>query len=478
MAITRLSSADITSRLGVTFKESEDVLGKRHIAQSRDDDPIRFQIRIYEQSPPPSTEILLAPESASSDLDSMLQRLRIGRSDLFWSHPRAGGTLRRHVVDVLHAQLAPDDSLIQVLVGPRQVGKTTAVEHLIKEWSAGSHYATADSVVDEYGPWLEQQWSKALVKGEGTLLVLDEIQKVPGWRDKVKVLWDKTRKRGLKVVLLGSTSLAELLRSDKQESLAGRFVPIYVPHWSFLETHEAFGTDAATYSLYGGYPKAMEFVNDPAKWFEYIGRSVINPIIDVDIFQQGKFRSVASLRRAFRVFCEAANTEINYKRCLKEIQQTGNIDTVKRYLNGYFDSFLMSPVHQIDNRGHEDPRRNPILMLNCPAVFTFGRSSDQGIATDRIRFEQAVTSELFRVPHAAFGHWQGDHDEAMDLFIRTSDNKIFGVMIEGSKRASSKSKSVAAFRKTFRTARVTSITPDNYPEFIRGQRAFLESASI
>lgn len=478
MAITRLGIDQVRSLLGISFSQSEDVLGKRYLGQNQLDDLHRFQIRIYEQSPKPSTEILLNPESATKDLNNLLERLNLSREDLYWIHPRAGGTLRRRVVDLLHSNLAIDNSLIQILIGPRQVGKTTAVEHLIKEWNAETHYASADAVVDDFNSWLEQQWSIALQKGEGTLLVLDEIQKLENWREHVKVLWDKTRKRGIKVVLLGSTSLADLLGGEKQESLAGRFAPIYVPHWSFSETNEAFGIDAQTYSLYGGYPKAMEFVDNSSRWLEYIGRSIINPIIDVDIFQQGNFRNITYLRRAFRVFCEHASKEINYRQCLREIQPTGNIDIVKRYLNGYFDSFLMSPVPQIDNKGHEDPRQNPILMLNCPAVYTFGRSSEEDFSSDPVRFQQVVASELYRIPHVAFGQWKGTSSEVMDLFIRTTDNQIFGVMVEGLKRTQSQSKGIEAFRKTFKNARVASINPENYTQFIKGQRAFLELASI
>jgi len=253
MAISYLELPQIKAKLGLEFKKREDALGPFYLADGKLADSTSYQVRIRETSPQPSTEIMLPVETAKRDLDEILKVLGNSRTDLFWIHPRAGGALRRHVVDVLFANLEEREPLVQILVGPRQVGKTTSVNHLIKEWSAGTHYATADSVVGDYGPWLERQWQEALQKGEGTLLVLDEIQKVENWSEHVKALWDKTRKRGLRVVLLGSTSLHHYLTPKGKESFAGRFNSIYVPHWSYPETREAFGTSIADFSLFGGH---------------------------------------------------------------------------------------------------------------------------------------------------------------------------------------------------------------------------------
>ena len=173
MAITYLELPEITAKLGLEFKKSYDVLGPLHLARGILNGSIQYQIRIRETSPKPSTEIMLITETAVNDLDAILKALNLTRKELFWIHPRAGGTLRRYVVDLLIANLEEPKPLVQILVGPRQVGKTTSVKHLIKEWDARTHYISADNIVDDYGPWLEKQWQEALQKGEGTLLVID-----------------------------------------------------------------------------------------------------------------------------------------------------------------------------------------------------------------------------------------------------------------------------------------------------------------
>lgn len=476
MAITYLSKDEIGSRLNLKYSESQDVLGKVFLGTPSNSE--KFKIRIYEASPKPSTEILLDPETANSDLDDILRGMGASRDELFWIHPRAGGKLRRHVVDVLKTNLRREGALIQIVVGPRQVGKTTAVEHLIKEWPSKAHYATVDAVVEEHGPWLEKQWQRALADGENTLLVLDEIQKVENWTELVKKLWDTTKSRRIKVVLLGSTSLNHCLTTPMPESLAGRFNTIYVPHWSYAETHEAFGSDIEKYTVYGGYPKAMEYSNDRSAWHEYVGRSIINPIIDVDIYQQGNFKDIKKLRRAFRVFCKELNTDVNLTQLLNQIQHTGNTEIIKRYLEYYSDAFLLTQLPSIDENGIPDSRRSPRLMANCPAVYTFGRSSEKSISEDAVRFEQTVASELARMPHTTFGYWQESEDVGLDYFIKTSDQQIFGIHVEGKQVSRSTTKSFDRFRAIFEGARIASISPDTLPHFLKGQRSFLEMTAL
>ena len=478
MAITHLTRVDIEQRLPLAFTASEDVLGRLNIGTPLNPDLCDYLVRIYEASPKPATEILLNPNTAKRDLDLILDKLDIKRDDLFWIHPKAGGTLRRQIVDLLHANLEGHDPLIQIVVGPRQVGKTTAVEHLIKEWQGKAHYATADAIVGDYGPWLEKQWQKALASGENTLLVLDEIQKVKNWTDIVKKLWDASKSRGIRVVLLGSTSLNHCLSRPIPESLSGRFVPIYVPHWSFAETQETFGCDLDQYTLYGGYPKAMELAHNSIAWQDYVGRAIINPIIDVDIYQLGRFKNVDNLRRAFRVFCQEFSTDINLTSLLNKIQHTGNTEIVKKYLNGFAEAFLLTQLHHIDDNGFPDPRKNPRIMANCPAVFTYGRDSMKSFSEDPIRFEQLVAGELSRIPHTSFGYWQQSDKIGMDYFIKMPDQQIFGITIERNETKRSLARSYDLFRKTFDGARIVSISPDNLPVFMQGQRAFLDMTAL
>jgi predicted AAA+ superfamily ATPase len=160
---------------------------------------------------------------------------------------------------------------IQVLAGPRQVGKTTLARQVMEAGGFMSHYASADAPTLRDRTWIEQQWDLGRLRaGEGdALLVLDEIQKIGEWSEVVKRLWDEDTASGkpLQVAILGSAPL--LVRSGLTESLAGRFEILPMTHWSFGEMREAFGWDVERYVYFGGYPGAAEGVQPQAAGVEY-----------------------------------------------------------------------------------------------------------------------------------------------------------------------------------------------------------------
>ena len=112
--------------------------------------------------------------------------------------------------------------------------------------------------------WLVDAWSQARRDADanprGLVLALDEIQTLPGWSSTVKGLWDADRAQGreMHVIILGSAPL--LIQSGLTESLAGRFEPIHVGHWSFNEMADAFNFDLAECIYYGGYPGGARFI--------------------------------------------------------------------------------------------------------------------------------------------------------------------------------------------------------------------------
>ena len=158
--------------------------------------------------------------------------------------------LRREKVPILKARLMEARRFIQVIVGPRQVGKTTMVRTVLQELSSPSIFASADEVAVPGGAWIEQQWERArqlLQTHPDAILALDEIQKVSNWSESVKRLWDADSASGcnLKVVLLGSARL--LVQRGLTESLAGRFEMIAVSHWSYAEMKAEFGFSVEQY---------------------------------------------------------------------------------------------------------------------------------------------------------------------------------------------------------------------------------------
>jgi predicted AAA+ superfamily ATPase len=244
--------------------------------------------------------------------------------------------IRQTIHNELLKRLKERRRFVQVVAGPRQVGKTTVVRQVMVAAKIPAHYASADEPTLRDRTWLEQQWDIARLKaGEskaGALLVLDEIQKVNDWSSVVKLLWDADTHSGvpLKVVLLGSSPL--LIQSGLTESLAGRFEVIPAPHWSFTEMREAFGWTLEQYVFYGAYPGAAELIDDPGRWQRYILDSLIETTISRDILLLTRVDKPALLRRLFQLGCAYSGQILSYQKMIGQLTDAGNTTTLAHYL--------------------------------------------------------------------------------------------------------------------------------------------------
>jgi len=236
---------------------------------------------------------------------------------------------------VLAARLAEPRRFIQVVAGPRQVGKSTLVQQVTDALALPVRQASADEPTLRGADWVAQQWEAARLSiedAEGAVLVLDEVQKIPGWSETVKRLWDEdTRaKRPLKAVLLGSAPL--LIAQGLTESLAGRFEVLPLPHWSYAEMRAAFGWPVDAYVFYGGYPGAAPLIGEPARWARYVLDSLIETSISRDVLLLTRVDKPALLRRLFELACRYSGQVLSYTKMLGQLQDAGNTTTLAHYL--------------------------------------------------------------------------------------------------------------------------------------------------
>jgi len=233
--------------------------------------------------------------------------------------------------------MAEPRRFIQVLAGPRQVGKTTLARQFMETWSHVIHFASADALAAEDRQWIRQQWEIARFKlsqseSKEGLLILDEVQKVPNWSEVVKSLWDEdsNNKLSLKVTILGSSPL--LVQRGLTESLAGRFEMIPVRHWSFKEMQDAFDVSLDEYIYFGGYPGAAAFRHNEERWRNYITDSLIETTISRDILLMTQVNKPALLRQLFFLGCNYSGQILSYQKMVGQMQNAGNTTTLAHYL--------------------------------------------------------------------------------------------------------------------------------------------------
>ncbi|GAB4405286.1 MAG: ATP-binding protein [Rhodoferax sp.] len=242
---------------------------------------------------------------------------------------------QRPQVAVLTARLKEPRRFIQVVAGPRQVGKTTLVQQATQALDVAVRYASADEPMLRGTDWIAQQWEAARLSidsAAGAVLVLDEIHKIPGWSETVKRLWDEDSRarRPLQVVLLGSAPL--LIAQGLTESLAGRFETIAVSHWSLAEMRSAFGWGLDEFVFYGGFPGAAPLIAEPARWSRYILDSLVETAIARDVLLLTRVDKPALLRRLFELACRYSGQVLSYTKMLGQLQDAGNTTTLAHYL--------------------------------------------------------------------------------------------------------------------------------------------------
>jgi predicted AAA+ superfamily ATPase len=191
---------------------------------------------------------------------------------------------KRGVLQLIKNRSLEPRKFIQVLVGPRQVGKTTLIKQLLSEINVEYYAVTADALYAVDSVWLRNEWNIARLKlqqsgSKDLLFIIDEVQKVENWSEMVKKEWDSDSftDTNIKLILLGSSRL--LIQKGLSESLAGRFELLNIPHWSFTEMRDAFGWNLSQYIYFGGYPGSASLITDEDRWKDYILNSLVETFI-------------------------------------------------------------------------------------------------------------------------------------------------------------------------------------------------------
>jgi predicted AAA+ superfamily ATPase len=319
---------------------------------------------------------------------------------------------------------------MQILAGPRQVGKTTLVQQLLANRPALSGlYVAADEperstaggsfpvAEDEPGPpgrgfdsaWLVERWRRATLAAkawhdskdrlldvpQAFVLVIDEIQKVAQWSETIKGLWDRNVTDGIPMhlVLLGSAPL--LMQSGLSESLAGRYEVMAMNHWSFEEMNDAFGFTLDQYLYFGGFPGSATRVHDEERWRSYVVDSLIKPNIEKDILMMTRVDKPALLKQLFDVGCAYSGQIVSLDKTLGQLNDAGNVTTLARYLELLEQAGLLAGLQKYSD--HELRRRKSppkFQVLNNALMSAKGAHSFDEARADRSHWGRLVESAV------------------------------------------------------------------------------------
>lgn len=385
---------------------------------------------------------------------------------------------RRPHYDLVMKRIKEPRRFIQVLSGPRQVGKSTLICQILEELSIPSTLEVADNVPSANTNWISEIWestrNKMMFRGESEhLLVIDEIQKLSNWSEVVKKEWDRDSREGrnLKVVLLGSSRL--LLMKGLTDSLAGRFELIRMGHWDYAEMRDAFGLSPDQYVYYGGYPGSVGMISDDARWTAYIRDSLVNSAITKDVLMTSTVYKPALLRQLFEVGCSYSGELLSLNKMLGQLQDAGNVTTLAGYLKLLDECNLLKglkkyaadlsrkyssiPKYQVYNNAlrsiysgssYESVRTNPRL---------WGRWVESAVGAYLINHADAEGYNVY--------YWRDKSDE-VDFVVERQGNIA---AIEVKSGIDSYGKGLSVFSKLFRPKRLLIVGAQGIPweEFLQ-----------
>ena len=366
---------------------------------------------------------------------------------------------KRAEYQVITDRMKEPRRFIQVVMGARQIGKSTVVKQVLQDLDMPYRLFSADNVPATNSAWISDCWAavRSLKESRGwesVVLAIDEIQKIANWSEVVKKEWDDDTFHdcNIKVLLLGSSRV--LLEKGFSESLAGRFEEIRMSHWSYQEMKECFGFSLDQYLFYGGYPGAAALIGDEDRFSQYIQSAIIEATINKDILMDTPIGKPALLRQTFELGAAYSGELLSFNKMLGSLQDAGNTVTLAGYVNLLDESGLLCGLQKFSvdmaRRRASIPKfqvyNNALKMVYSPLAFeqaildrrSWGRIFESGIGAYLVSQAFVHRFEVF--------YWRERTDE-VDFVLRKKGSVI---AIEVKSNAEKKAEGLDKFRKLFR----------------------------
>lgn len=378
---------------------------------------------------------------------------------------------QRDYINVLKKRIEEEPrQLIQVLFGPRQVGKTTLARQFLEQTDIPHHFISADAVPAANNSWIAQQWETARIKydrsaHEKMILVIDEIQKIDQWSEQVKKEWDKDNNTGIElyVIILGSSRL--MLQHGLTESLAGRYESIFMGHWSYSEMKAAFDYSPEEYVWFGGYPGAAFLKEDETRWKKYVKDALIEPAVSNDILMMTRIDKPALMRKLFELGCSYSGQILSFNKILGQLQDAGNTTTLSHYLDLLDSAGLLAGIQKFTPNKIRQRASSPKFQVYNTSLLSVQQSFDS-MRTNPAEWgrwiESAVGAHLLNYSLKAdfeLSYWRHRNDE-VDFVIKQGE-KVIGIEVKSS--ASGPTSGMSAFQNNFKPDRMLLISESSLP---------------
>lgn len=386
---------------------------------------------------------------------------------------------RAYLGPVRQLLLEPKLRRAVVLLGPRRVGKTILIRHLIADLLQRDTPAQRIAYVEMDHPLLHGQSLDTLIHqieeaapgGEGTrYLFFDEIQSHKDWEKHLKPLVD--HRPDLRILVSGSAAAA--LKRQSSESGAGRFTDFLLPPLTFSEylslrpeTPAISEEKPGLYTLrdigrlneqfveyvnFGGYPELALSPTVRSNPERFVKSDIVDKVLLRDLPQLYGIKDIQELNSLFTLLAFNTAEEVSFEQ-LSQRSGVGK-QTIQRYIEYLEAAFLIKRVFRVDQDGKRYQReRNFKVYLTNSAMYTglFGAKSP-----DDAEFGHLVETALFaqRFHEDArlnYARWGADDNEVDLVESSLSLKPVAALEIKWSDKYASKPESLKGLMRFVRS---------------------------
>ncbi len=333
------------------------------------------------------------------------------------------------------------------LTGLRRTGKTTILFKIVKDSLA--RYVKENIVYFSFDDFRDAKLEEIINsyfelmkknKNDSILFLFDEIQKIPGWEEQLKRIYD--RNKNIKFIISGSESL--FIRKGARESLAGRMFEFQIKTLCFREFLAFRGKEIKNLNIYkkeilsefkkflfcDGFP---EIVNENEEFIKkYIKENVVERIIYRDIPQILPIENPEVLSQMFNIIAREPGQMIQMDRIAGELNISRQ--TASNYLDYLEKSFLIKKLYNFSRNARKTQTR---LKKYYPTIIF-----PEDIADKKkfgIFFETFIVNEL----NADF-FWRDVYKNEVDIILK--NKKIIPIEV---KISDIETKNLKLFMKKF-----------------------------
>lgn len=326
-----------------------------------------------------------------------------------------------------------------VLMGPRRVGKTVLLQHIIqrlldkKTPPQSVAYLSIDQPLYSSIPSIEQllvgiRAAGGLPETKPAFLFIDEIQYLRDWERHLKVFVDTHP--NIKCIVSGSAAAA--LRLKSIESGAGRFTDFFLPPLTFYEYLDLqkistqpsdiveFNKHFIKYIQIGGYPEIIFSESIQQDINRYVRGDIIDKVLLRDLPSLYGIQDIQELNALFTALAWNTAQEVSLE---KLSQQSGvTKKTLKRYLEYLEAAFLVKVVHRIDRNAKRFKRVSSFkVYLTNPSIHyaLFGSQNETKFGA---LVETAVFAQLFNFRNDVFHYARWQSGEVDIVFLDNRGN--------------------------------------------------------